>query len=306
VRDAFNGRDAEASIGLRNRWAVAPGLLINTTFERVAPLFNNLGAGPSFSRGDALAVTGAVEWTRPSLWKSTGRLEFRNADDGDNFLGSLGYARKLSRDWTLLGRTLWDVYDAAQNQTRGWSQLGLSWRQTDRNKWNALMRYENRLGRVGSFGTVEQTENLAHILAALVNYQPVQRVTLSGRYAAKTARDDIGPISTRSTAQLFMGRGLFDLNRRVDLGVIGSILASDGFSTRRYGVGGELGLILIKNLRVAGGYNLFGFTDKELNTFGTTRKGAYLELGFKFDESLFGLGTTGVPCDNACRDGGKK
>ncbi|MBL8983980.1 MAG: hypothetical protein JNL26_17475, partial [Gemmatimonadetes bacterium] len=31
ARDAFNGRDAEASIGLRNRWAIAPGLLLNTS-----------------------------------------------------------------------------------------------------------------------------------------------------------------------------------------------------------------------------------------------------------------------------------
>lgn len=85
----------------------------------------------------------------------------------------------------------------------------------------------------------------------------------------------------------------------------GSLLATDGLSSRQYGLGGELGLIVMKNLRIAGGYNLFGFTDKDLNTFGTTRKGAYLELGFKFDESLFGLGATPAPCENACRTGGK-
>ncbi len=290
ARDAFAGRDAEASIGLRNRWAVAPGLLINTSFERVSPLFGTIGTGVNATTGDALAATGAVEWTRPSLWKSTARLEYRDADTGDNFLASFGYARKLSRDWTLLGRTLWDVYDAQQNQTHGWSQLGFAWRETDRNKRNALMRYENRVTHLGSLGTMQQTENLAHILAALVNYQPASRVTLSGRYAAKVARDDIGTLSTRTTSQLVMGRGIFDLNRRLDAGLIGSLLASDGFSSRRYGLGGELGLIVLKNLRVAGGYNFFGFTDKDLNTFGTTRKGAYLELGFKFDESMFGLG----------------
>jgi hypothetical protein len=80
---------------------------------------------------------------------------------------------------------------------------------------------------------------------------------------------------------------------------------SDGVSSRQYGLGGELGLIVMRNLRVAAGYNVFGFTDKDLNTFGTTRKGLYLDLGFKFDESLFGLGTDAAPCDNACRAGGK-
>ncbi len=306
-RDSFNGRDAEASIGLRNRWAIAPGLLVNTTFERVSPLAGgSLGTGYVVPSGDALAVTGAVEWTRPSLWKSTARLEFRNADSGDNFLGSFGYARKLTRDWTLLGRTLWDVFETSGKETHGFSQLGLAWRETDRNRWNALMRYENRLSHFGSTGVTEPTENMANILAALVNFQPQDRVTLSGRYAAKFARDDIGSLSTKTNSQLLMGRGIFDLNRRLDAGLISSVLFSDGFSSRQYGLGAELGLIVMKNLRIAGGYNIFGFTDKDLNTFGTTRKGLYLDLGFKFDESLFGLGAAGTPCDNACRAGGKE
>ncbi|MEO7962459.1 MAG: hypothetical protein ABIT38_00960 [Gemmatimonadaceae bacterium] len=307
ARDAFAGRDAEASIGLRNRWAVSPGLLINTSFERVSPLYSTIGSGINSQNGDALAVTGGVEWTRPSLWKSTARLEYRDANTGNNFLASLGYARKLNRDWTFLGRTLWDVYDATQNQTRGFSQVGFAWRETDRNKWNALFRYENRLTHFGALGVSEQTQNNANILAALVNFQPTARVTLSGRYAGKLATDQLGNLSTRTNAQLLMGRGIFDLNRRLDLGIISSVLASDGFAARRYGLGGELGLIVAKNLRIAAGYNLFGFTDKDLNSFGTTRRGAYIDLGFKFDESLFGLGGPNeTPCENACRAGGKK
>ncbi|MGQ0646599.1 MAG: DUF7507 domain-containing protein [Gemmatimonadaceae bacterium] len=289
LRDAMNGRDAEASIGLRNRWAVSPGLVVNTSFERVSPLFPDVGTSGA-SSADALAVTGAVEWTRPSLWKSTARLEFRDADTGDNFLASFGYARKLSRDWTLLGRTLWDVADLQRKQTRGWSQFGLAWRETERNKWNALLRYENRVARLGSIGTLQQTDNVAHIVAGLVNYQPIERFTLSGRYATKVATDEIGTISSRNTSQLFMGRAILDLNRRFDVGAIGSLLASNGIANRQYGLGGELGVILVKNLRIAGGYNVFGFTDKDLDSFGTTRKGAYFELGFKFDESLFGVG----------------
>jgi uncharacterized repeat protein (TIGR01451 family) len=297
ARDAFAGRDAEASIGLRNRWAIAPGLLVNTSFERVSQLFSNAGT----VRDDALAVTGAVEWTKPSLWKSTARLEFRDAEDGDNTLASFGYARKLSRDWTLLARTLWDDYDALQRQTRGFSQFGLAWRQTDRNTWNALARYEHRFERLGSTGAAAATRDQAHILAALVNVQPVDRFTLSGRYAARRSSNWLDGSTTTSTAQLLMARGIVDLSNRLDMGLIASSLFSDGFSDRRYGLGGELGLIVMKNLRIAGGYNVFGFTDRDLNTFGTTRKGPYLELGFKFDESLFGIGDS--PAGSARRGG---
>lgn len=305
ARDAFSGRDAEASIGLRNRWALAPGLVVNTSFERVAPLFAGTPVNTLGTQGDALAVTGGVEWTRPSLWKSTARLEYRDAEVGDNFLASFGYARKLSRDWTLLGRTLWDVAEQGQNLTRGWSQLGLAWRETDRNRWNAVMRYENRVEHLGATPALGGSETISHIVAALVNHQPTQRLTLSGRYAARRSSDAVGAIETNSTAQLFMGRGILDLSSRLDAGLIGSVLATDGLSTRRYGLGGELGVLVMRNLRIAGGYNLFGFTDKDLNTFGTTRKGAYLELGFKFDESLLGLGGSATPCEQACKTGGK-
>ena len=298
ARDAFNGRDVEASIGLRNRWAIAPGLLLNTSFERVSPLLQ--GVSTQTNQNEALAITGAIEWTKPSLWKSTARLEYRDAFTGDNTLASFGYARKLSRDWTLLGRTLWDDYDAAQRQTRGFSQVGLAWRETDRNHWNALARYEHRFERLGGLGQPLVTRDQAHILAAMVNYQPVQRFTFSGRYAGKLANNRVNGIESDNTAQLLMARGILDLSSRFDAGLITSTLFSDGFADRRYGLGGELGLILMKNLRVAGGYNLFGFTDKDLNTMGTTRKGPYLELGFKFDESLFGIG--GAPPSGSSKE----
>jgi hypothetical protein len=69
--------------------------------------------------------------------------------------------------------------------------------------------------------------------------------------------------------------------------VIGSVMGTQGFSQRRYGLGGELGVVVMRNLRLAGGYNLFGFTDRDFDSLGYTQRGAYLEFGFKFDELLF-------------------
>jgi len=39
-------------------------------------------------------------------------------------------------------------------------------------------------------------------------------------------------------------------------------------------------------MRVAGGYNLFGFTDRDFESLGYTQRGPYVEFGFKFDEGL--------------------
>jgi hypothetical protein len=291
ARDAFAGRDVEASIGLRNRWGVAPGLNISTSVERVSPLVVS-GDNHSALGGKAFAVTGAVEWTRSELWKSTARVELRNASTGDNRLYSAGYARKLNHDFTLLTRTLWDDFDATRRETRGFTQAGLAWRQARDNRWNALARYENRYEHLGTFGLAGSSRDVAHVGAAIVNYQVIPRLTFSGRYAAKYATSRRGPDETANSAQLLMGRSVFDLTSRLDAGLITSALFGDGTTGRKYGLGGEAGLIVMRNVRVAGGYNLFGFTDRDLNSFGTTRKGAYIELGFKFDEGLFGLGET--------------
>ncbi len=310
ARDAFNGRDAEASIGVRRAWTIAKGVALNTAFSRVSPLAGNGLTPVSGQLATATSVAGGLEITRSPLWKGTGRLEYRAAETGDNVFGSLGLARKVNRDLTMLARSVWDVAEGSVNETRARSQVGLSWRETDRNQWNVLARYENRYdhlsGGVDGANSTAPTRDLVHIFASLVNYQPSATVTLSGRYAAKLATTKTSGASEQSTSQLVMGRGVFDLTKRVDAGLIGSMLFSNGMSSRSYGLGGELGWILMTNLRVAAGYNLFGFKDKDLNTFGTTRKGPYLELGFKFDESLFGARTTEAPCSAACQNGGRR
>ena len=277
ARDAFNGRDAEASMGLRNRWALKPGLLANTSFERVTPL-----AGTTSST--AFAATGAVEWTKAALWKSTARVEWRTSPVGDNLLASVGYARKLSRDWSMLGRSLYD--QVSGGAARGRSQLGLAWRQTDRNRVNALFRIENRLDRTDALGA-PTTRTLSNIAAALVNMQATPRLTFSTRYAAKFASDERENVTTKTQAQLLMGRTTYDVSRRVDLGVIGSVMGSGSFGQRRYGAGGELGVVVMRNMRLATGYNLFGFTDRDFQSLGYTQRGVYVDIGFKFDEALF-------------------
>lgn len=280
ARDAFNGRDAEASMGLRNRWVLKPGLLANTSFERVSPISGT-------TTGNTFALTGALEWTQSAVWKGTSRFEWRSTPTGDSYLGSLGYARKLSRDWTMLGRSLWD--ESAANALRGRSQLGFAWRQTDVNHVNALFRLENRLDRTDASGATTD-RSMANIASAVVNVQPAPAVTLSARYAGKLAADTRDGATEHSSAHLLMGRTIVDVTKRLDVGIIGSVLGNGAFDQRRYGVGGELGVAVLRNLRLAAGYNLFGFTDRDFASLGYTQHGPYVEFGYKFDEGLLGKG----------------
>ena len=281
-RDAINGRDAEASIGLRNRWALGKGLLFNTSLERVAPL---AGAG----LGNATAVTGALEYTEPATTKATIRGEWRHASGSDGYLFSAGIARKLARDWTLLTRGLFDQQGTIGDRLR--THVGLAWRETEENRWNGLLHYEYRRENLVA-GATPASGYDAHIVAGLLNWQPTGRLVLSGRLAAKFATDRSDGFSTTSDAQLVMGRATYDLTTRWDAGFIGSVLLSDGNAARQYGLGLEIGRIVMTNLRLAAGYNMFGYRDRDLSSFGYSMKGAYLDFAFKFDESLFGRGNT--------------
>ena len=52
-------------------------------------------------------------------------------------------------------------------------------------------------------------------------------------------------------------------------------------------MGVETGYQLIGNMWVSVGYNLVGFKDADLSGEDITRRGAFIRMRFKFDESIF-------------------
>jgi uncharacterized repeat protein (TIGR01451 family) len=280
AHDAFSGREAEAAIGLRNRWTLAPGLRLNTSFERVSPL---AGSGS----GEATAVTGALEYTDDPRWRGSARLEYRTAPSGDNWLASLGYGRKLSRDWTLLGQSLFSAL--AHDELHERSRVGFAFRQTDVHRWSLLARYEHKYDR-GDSPTGAGPRSQAHILSSHVNYQPSIQWTVSGELAAKVASEWATGTSASTHAELLGLRVVRDLNANWDVGASARALLTLGQGRAQYGAGLEVGRTLRTNLRVAAGYNFFGFKDRDLVGQNYTDHGIYLWFGFKFDEALMGLG----------------
>ena len=62
---------------------------------------------------------------------------------------------------------------------------------------------------------------------------------------------------------------------------------SGSFAAHQYGAGAEAGYLLMSNLWVSGGYNFYGFSDRDLEGEDYTRAGPYARLRFKFDEDMF-------------------
>lgn len=281
MRDAMSGREAHAAIGLRNRWPLATGVALSTTIERLHAI-----AGLD---QEATAASLGLEYTRNPRLKSSGRIEWRRAPSADSWLSTAGLARKLSRDWTLLTKNYFQRMTPKsgpeQMQDRFW--FGGAYRDTTKNRINLLSRYEfrfeNTLGQaVASIGT--GTWRKVQAVSTHIDFHPSARWTWEGQHAAKWVDDRTEGLS-RVMTQLVSGRVGYDLTRRFDIGGLGSLMWS-GVGGRQYAVGGELGALLRDNLWLSFGYNLLGFTDRDMIAVEQTSRGGFIRLRMKFDENL--------------------
>ncbi|MDD4964524.1 MAG: SdrD B-like domain-containing protein [Gallionella sp.] len=282
ARGVMDGRQAEAAVGLRNKWQVAEGLRINTGIERVTNISGGAGRASQ-------AYTGAVEYTRDPFWKGSARLEYRTSDTSDGWLNSVDIAKKLSESWTVIGKQVFSE-SATKGATSGVRilhrmQAGLAWRDMEEHDWNALTKFEHR--RESDTTSAATIKRVMDIISLHVNYQSDSDWQASGHYAAKWLTDESFGLSSHSNAHLASGRVMWDITERWDAGVLGSVMGDRGFRSIRYGLGAETGYLLQANLWLSIGYNFFGFKDTDLIGQNATDKGFFVRLRFKFDEDLF-------------------
>jgi hypothetical protein len=299
IRDAANGKEVAAAVGLRNGWRVAEGLRLTTSFERTYNTVNNT-TGPTGSFSAATAAALGVEYTASELWKGSGRIEWRRDISNVNWLLTAGVARKLDRNWTLLGREYLTLIedrntgDAVKRQSR--IQLGLAYRPVDNNKFDALGMYENRRSAEWAAGAATAFENV-DIVSLRGNYHPTRAWWLSGRYAYKRVNELLSGTGVRDSyrAQLFGARVTYDITNRWSVGVIGTML-QDQFGSRQYAYGLEAGYVLMDNLWATLGYNWRGFRTSDTTFTGNeyTNRGWVLGVRYKFDEDLFKRGDADV------------
>lgn len=288
ARDAFGGRSTEAAIGVRHGWEITDGFNLNAAFEQV----RTLDVPDGQIEQDAMSLALSADYTANPLWKLTGRLEWRQSKSRRSWLGTFGVGRKLSRDWTFLGRnslTIDEDRESGDRTLRDRLQLGLAWRETDRNRWSVLARYELEYEKLENSAD-SNAERLAlnHIVSAHVNFKPTEGLITSGRYAYKFSGEEIGDSTFDFDTHLVSARVTYDFAERWDAGVATSALFNE--DAVHYGAGLEVGYLLGANLWLSAGYNFFGYDDSEQLSADYTSEGSYIRFRYKFDETLFSGG----------------
>ena len=279
MRDAISAREAEAAIGLKNKWYIQQGLTVNTLFERVESLEGE-------ENNTATAAGVGVEYLAQENYKASGRLEKRWGETSDTLIGSAGIAYRYTDEITLLAKDIYSQVDYDDgDRTINRFQLGAAYRDYDSNQLDMLAKLEYRLDDNNISNDTYQKD--AIIWSWNGNYHPTRPLTLSGRYAGKYTKFSADGISSDNTAHALYGRGLYDLTERWDIGLQAGTYWNEQADDMSYMLGAEVGYSPMTNLWLSLGYNFMGFEDDDIAYDDTTQQGAYFRLRFKFDENLF-------------------
>ena len=282
LNDAESGKSVQRAIGLRNGWRLAEGIRLTTNLERLAS-----------TDGNATAAAVGLEYTASPIWKSSGRVEWREDSNNTNWLITAGVARKLDRDWTLLAREYASMIkprnSLGTDSLQSRFQVGFAYRPVDNNQFDALGLYERKTQRDMTVGA--EIDSDTDIISIRGNYHPSRVWWLSGRYAYKNVNELLlGTVNDSYRAQLLGGRVTYDVTNRWSVGGLFSVLQGTG-GDKQYAYGLEIGYVVMDNLYATVGYNWRGFsssgTASGLTGNDYTNRGWVLGLRYKFDEDLF-------------------
>jgi hypothetical protein len=309
LRDAIGGRESQLASGLRNTFDIAEGLRGVAGAEYVKVL--NGSVQPM------LALAGGLDYTASELWKGSTRLEWRKVQQGTatttnpaspgntGIMNTVSIARKLDRDWTGLARNYLATTDSTGQVGKQMQErftVGFAYRPVDADRFDALGKLEYRLEKNGEATTMVNNVSVsspearkALVASVSANWHPTRNWWLSGRIAAKRSHETaytnkgngtgLSAGTSSFSAAMVSARAIYDITSRWDIGALASVMQGGG--ARQYAYGLETGFVLRRNLWLSAGYNVAGFTDRDLTGNEYTAKGPYLRLRAKFNENLF-------------------
>lgn len=263
-----------ASGGLRNRNVLDQ----KGTFIEVAP---DAAISPLETNEDfTSAYIGAAY--RDDVMSGSARLEGRKSSIGDTITATAGVARELSEELSLAGSAR-ALFNNPDNQSANTSQLdvrlGGAWR--PRNEDTIIF---DRFDISHDKNTQGETETkIVNNLA--INQMITDRLQATANYGVKHVRTEIAGQKLKSWNHLLGGEARFDVTEKIDIGLRGSYMTSNGTNSAQYSFGPSIGVSPAKNIWVSAGYNVKGFKDDDFEAAEYSRKGVYLQMRLKFDQN---------------------
>jgi len=285
LEDSASGQQVRSGTRLDVKHQLTPELRLGGTAE----LSRAVRQSGSAESDDFWALTLSSEY-QPLEGRGTAitRFEVRDDDSETSYLTEIGGTLKLGLDHTLFGRNIVNYIANKEDASDSLSLdmlLGWAYRPVNWDELNIIGDIELKHEKdtdVADWGRLNRV-----MFSLEANWQPLRRLVIESKYAGKFVTAD------------YLGSGLYsdvkalavrlDLSDRFFVSTGARILSQYDVSTHSLSYGVTFGVNLIKDIRVAVGYNFDGFEDRDFSRGNHWDKGFFLAFHWKFDESIFGI-----------------
>lgn len=279
IASGADGNRSQEAIGLRNKFMLGKSITGNLNIEKLITMKGN----ERNSEPDAFAAAGGIEYLALANFKITSRLEYRqeiSARSQESWLGELMTSFKLRQDYSLILGQRYFLNDIKREGQRITSRTfaGLAYRPQEHDRLNVLGKVE--LKHEENDIAPQHDVSTAYIMSVEGIFQAAPGVQLIAKYAGKA----IAESGFSSYTDLYSGRILYDLTRRIDLGGEYRLLTNHATHITRQGGALEAGCRAVENVWLSLGYSFDRF-DADLAGDRYTGEGPYIRMRVKFDEN---------------------
>jgi len=326
-----NGQRSFANLGLTQslllgtRWGVDFSVDSSQTFDgRLDPddvLNPNFPVAPGgfLSRNgltdDFVAFSTGATY-RSDLWSWNGRLEYRNADSGDQYGLSTSLLRQIENGVTVSAsaRAFRFDQDDGSTNTSVTTDVSLAWRPLG-SRWSILEKLEVRMDKVedgvaggyspfGASGLIVSGDakswrvvnNIAlnRVAGSWKDENLEQRSQFSLFYGSKYVLSRFDSLDFKGYTHMLGLEARLDLTSWLDLGMSASVRHAFQTDDVAFSVGPSIGISPLANAWISVGYNIVGYRDRDFEDARYTREGFYIMMRIKLDQQTpQDLGLTG-------------
>lgn len=290
IGGGIGGNRNLASLGLRNRLQLTTDLRADLSYEKVSS-----PSGQKVALGAFEAYGVSFEYLPDEPYRSSLKVERRHSSQGAQTNWFFGADGRINSNLSLItkysryGDTLRGISCSTCGGTgsallRTRFLVGLAYRPVANDRLNLFAKYETRQERndlvnlpTRSRITLGQTE--AH-------WQPDPDWEVVGKYAFRQVRDEAEGFATSTRHDLWLGRVTHRFRPNWDAFVEYRLLRNRDTGDRHQGYALEVGHYLLRDFKVAVGYNFASFDDRDFAGNHLKSVGPYVRFRLKFDEDL--------------------
>ncbi len=269
---------------LNKKWSFDAGLDRSTTFRHPGNTPLNVNVPPASGGTEDFTAVSLGAGYREEKWSWNGRVE-RRFSDSEEKTGLLMGANGEPRPGIGLAAGLQyfksDYVSGAERQS-GDLRFGLAYRPRE-TRWIILDRLDYLFNEQQGGGTNYNSKRFVNNFVA--NYTSGNRVQVSLQYGAKYVLETIDSTDYSGYTDLTGLELRYDLTKRWDIGVRGSMLHSWAIGMTDYLTSVSTGFNLGKNFWISVGYNITGFRDRDFSRADFTSEGPFIKFRFKFDQA---------------------